>query len=183
MEVFLGTYGCWGVLPTAVAARWHSDLRSWYGGAARVAHAEPVARDASTTQADLLAASLAPLLLRRRRRGAMAFGAVLLWRFDLAAPAPIAGASPTPGDFLSRGFTSVAQVGYDLGWSLPSTLLPCFSEIVGRAAPLSCWGREATGLQAIGCSALLAYAGSGAGGGGGGGGGGRDGGGGGGGGA
>jgi hypothetical protein len=26
------------------------------------------------------------------------------------APAPIAGVSPTPGDYLSRGFTSVAQV-------------------------------------------------------------------------
>ena len=42
--------------------RWHTDLRSWYGGRARVAHAQPVARDASTTQADLLSAALAPVL-------------------------------------------------------------------------------------------------------------------------
>ena len=52
VEVFLATYGCWDVMPTAEAARWHNELRSWYGGAARVAHAEPVARDASTTQAN-----------------------------------------------------------------------------------------------------------------------------------
>ena len=109
VEVFLATYGCWGVLAAADAERWHADLRSWYGGGARVAHAQPVARDASTTQADLLSAALAPVL----RRGATAFGAVLLWRFDLVAPAPIAGASATPADYLHRAYTTVAQVGYD----------------------------------------------------------------------
>ena len=109
VEVFLATYGCWDVLAAADAERWHADLRSWYGGDARVAHAQPVARDASTTQADLLSAALAPVL----RRGATAFGAVLLWRFDLVAPAPIAGASATPADYLHRAYTTVAQVGYD----------------------------------------------------------------------
>ena len=109
VEVFLATYGCWDVLAAADAERWHADLRSWYGGGARVAHAQPVTRDASTTQADLLSAALAPVL----RRGATAFGAVLLWRFDLVAPAPIAGASATPADYLHRAYTTVAQVGYD----------------------------------------------------------------------
>ncbi len=188
VEVFLATYGCWTVLPAADAARWHEDLRGWYdGGAVRVRHHAPVARTgAGGSQAALLSAALAPVL----RRGTAAFGAVLLWRFDLAAPAALAGGAPTPGDFLSRAHATVAQVrprqetcrltactsaprpslspavqvGYDLAWSLPASLLRCFSEIVGRAAP-SCWGHEASGVQAIGCSALLAHAAAGLGGG------------------
>ena len=153
VDVFLGTYGCWGVLPDKIAQQWHHDLLQWYdAGNPRVRNRGVIRRSGCSTQATPLRSALKDATLKHSAGG---YFTVLIWRFDLVAAAPLVGLEPSPLDYLARSTGRVLRVNADYAWSIPGPLLACFVEIMTRKNP-SCWRLEGVGrLNAMLCSTLL----------------------------
>ena len=161
VDVFLATSGCLGVHDSATAAEWHAALVSWYG-AARVKQHSLQPRAAMQTQAATLSSALRALL-----PWAGTYRAVLIWRFDLIAPAALVGPEASPHDYLGGGGGGgrLARVGFDLAWTMPGTLVGCFHAIVSRGTAgqsddsgPSCWLSEHSGYHGTACSGMLAAA-------------------------
>ena len=151
VRIFLASYGCFGApgVSEKTARRWWGDLVAMYGGAARVAWAEPLPRTPETlTQAypakaglDAALAALGPTEQYR---------SVIITRFDVAPVAPIAappGAfGDAPTDYLLTDTLEAAPGAGDLAWAVPGRFLACF-----RATLDGCWRRDAVGSAGHDC--------------------------------
>lgn len=169
VDVFLASYGCWDLVDDVSddrAAAWWRDVRSWYGDH-RVKFSEPVKRAKFQSQQTTISRGLDAALAAGE-----SYRSLIVWRFDVAAFAPIAGPpgatlhgpDVAPTDFLLSDGDEGGLINGDVGWTLPWRFASCFAAMqrpptfdLASGAPTGkgCWAPGAESANGGQCTQLL----------------------------